>query len=64
MRPLILADIPKNSPAYKEELFGPVFSLFKYDNIEDGINLANDTIYGLGGTVIGKDIENAKKVAE
>ena len=49
--PTVLTSIPKNSPAYREELFGPVASVFVVDGIDEAIRLANDTAYGLGASV-------------
>lgn len=46
--PTILKDIPKDSPAYWDELFGPVASLFKVSNVVEAIRIANDTDFGLG----------------
>ncbi len=48
--PTVLTDVPKNSPAYCEELFGPVASLFRVSNIDDAIRIANDTRFGLGAS--------------
>jgi succinate-semialdehyde dehydrogenase/glutarate-semialdehyde dehydrogenase len=48
--PTVLTDIPKNSPAYREELFGPVASLFRARNLEDAIRIANDSRFGLGAS--------------
>jgi succinate-semialdehyde dehydrogenase/glutarate-semialdehyde dehydrogenase len=48
--PTVLTDIPVDSPAYREELFGPVASVFVVGGIDEAIRLANDTIYGLGAS--------------
>ena len=49
--PSVLTDIPLDSPANREELFGPVASVFVVGGIDEAIRLANDTIYGLGASV-------------
>jgi succinate-semialdehyde dehydrogenase/glutarate-semialdehyde dehydrogenase len=49
--PTVLTDIPDGSPAYCEELFGPVATLFRADGIDDAIRIANDTAFGLGASV-------------
>lgn len=46
--PTVLADIPKETPAYGDEIFGPVASLFRVKSIEEAIDLANSTTFGLG----------------
>ena len=48
--PTVLADIPVGSPAYCEELFGPVAAIFRTEGIEDAIRLANDSDFGLGAS--------------
>ena len=48
--PTVLTDIPKNSPAYSEELFGPVASIFRVKDIDQAIQIANDSRFGLGAS--------------
>jgi len=45
--PTVLTDIPEDSPAYHEELFGPVGCVFRVKNIDEAIRIANDTRFGL-----------------
>lgn len=60
IKPIILENIPLESRAYKEELFGPVFSLFKFHDDKDAVDLANDSLYGLSGSIFSRNIEKAK----
>src|SRR6202045_4466056 len=48
--PTVLSNIPKNSPAYREELFGPVASIFRVKNADEAIRVANDSRFGLGAS--------------
>ncbi|HEV7512716.1 MAG TPA: NAD-dependent succinate-semialdehyde dehydrogenase [Candidatus Acidoferrum sp.] len=48
--PTVLTNVPKNSPAGSEELFGPVASLFRVKNAQDAVRVANDHRYGLGAS--------------
>ncbi|MBM7541076.1 aldehyde dehydrogenase (NAD+) [Amphibacillus cookii] len=48
----------------QEEIFGPVMTVFTYDNLDEAIELANTTIYGLAGYVVGKDPDTLTKVAK
>lgn len=48
--PTVLTNIPKDSPAYHEELFGPVACVFRVKDISEAIQIANDTRFGLGAS--------------
>lgn len=48
--PTVLTNIPKGSPAYCEEFFGPVASIFRVKNIDEAIAIANDSRFGLGAS--------------
>ena len=48
--PTVLVDVPKESPAYREEVFGPVASVFRVRDTADAIELANDSTFGLGAS--------------
>lgn len=48
--PTVLTDVPKDSPAYREEFFGPVASIFRVKNIDEAVAIANDSRFGLGAS--------------
>jgi succinate-semialdehyde dehydrogenase/glutarate-semialdehyde dehydrogenase len=53
--PTVLADIPTDSPAYRDELFGPVASVFRARDLDDAIRIANDTTFGLAAAAWTRD---------
>jgi succinate-semialdehyde dehydrogenase/glutarate-semialdehyde dehydrogenase len=59
--PTVLVNIPKNSPAYQEELFGPVASVFRARDIDDAIRIANDSRFGLGASAWSNDLAEQEK---
>jgi succinate-semialdehyde dehydrogenase / glutarate-semialdehyde dehydrogenase len=60
-QPTVLANIPKDSPAYAEELFGPVASIFRVKNMDEAIHLANDTRFGLGASAWTNDAKEQER---
>lgn len=64
IEPTIMTDIPKGSPADREELFGPVAIIHIAKDEEDAIRIANDSDFGLGGSVHTNDLERGRRVAE
>jgi succinate-semialdehyde dehydrogenase/glutarate-semialdehyde dehydrogenase len=63
MEPTILTDIKPDNPAFRDEFFGPVALFFRVKNEKEAIALANDSDFGLGGSVWCKDTERGKRVA-
>lgn len=61
-KPTIITGITKEMSAYAEEIFGPVSSVFKFSTIEEAIELANDTDFGLGASIWTQDINLAKSL--
>jgi len=60
----VLSNVTKGMPAYDEELFGPVAAIIKAKDESDAINIANDTIFGLGAAVFTGDIGRGEKIAK
>ena len=63
MQPTILTDIEKSNPAYMQEFFGPVALFFRVADEDAAVALANDSPFGLGGSVFTQDIERGKRLA-
>jgi aldehyde dehydrogenase (NAD+) len=63
VRPTVLSDVTNDMSIAREEIFGPVMTLIGYDDEDDAIRIANDTVYGLSGLVSSSDTDRARKVA-
>ena len=63
VEPTIFADLDNSATISREEIFGPVLAIMPYADEADAIAIANDTPYGLGGTVWSPDISRAVEVA-
>lgn len=61
--PTILADVESDSPVVTGEQFGPVLPVLPYDRLDDAVEAANGTSFGLGGSVWGTDLDRAEAVA-
>ncbi|UOQ95010.1 aldehyde dehydrogenase family protein [Halobacillus shinanisalinarum] len=62
-KPTVFTDVKNDMVIAQEEIFGPVMSIITYETVEEAIEIANDTVYGLAGYVVGKDPELLRKVA-
>ena len=63
LEPTILTNVTSDNPAYKQEFFGPVALIFPAKDEDEAIAIANDSPFGLGGSVYTSDIERGKRVA-
>lgn len=61
--PTVLAGVTKDNPAYYQEFFGPVAQIFVVDSDVEVLALANDSLFGLGGTIFSTDIARARIIA-
>ncbi|NND71074.1 MAG: NAD-dependent succinate-semialdehyde dehydrogenase [Rhodothermales bacterium] len=62
-QPTVLTNVQADTPAYNEELFGPVASIIVAEDEDDAIRIANDTRFGLGSAVFTEDIERGRRIA-
>ncbi len=63
MQPTILTDVSHGNPAFRGEFFGPVAMFFRVKDEDEAVALANDSDFGLGGSVFTNDVERGKRVA-
>lgn len=63
VKPTVFTNVRNNMTIAQEEIFGPVMSVLTYDTLDEAVEIANDTIYGLAGYVLGNNEEKLKKVA-
>jgi betaine-aldehyde dehydrogenase len=63
VRPTVFANVDNKMTIAQEEIFGPVLSIIPYEDEDDAVRIANDTVYGLAGGVWSGDPERAKRVA-
>ena len=60
--PTVLSNVKKGMPAYDQEVFGPVAAIITFNEVAEAIKIANDTLYGLGATILSRDTLAAKKL--
>jgi aldehyde dehydrogenase (NAD+) len=63
VRPTVLADVTADMRIAREEVFGPVLVVLAYDDLDEAVRLANDTVYGLAAYVSGRDVDVARRLA-
>ena len=61
--PTVLADVKPGMPAYEEELFGPVASIFAARDESEAVRIANDSVFGLGAAVFTEDVARGERIA-
>ncbi|MFU0788880.1 aldehyde dehydrogenase family protein [Virgibacillus proomii] len=63
VKPTVFTDVSNDMVIAQEEIFGPVLSIIAYNDLEEALNIANDTVYGLAGYVVGKNKDTLSYVA-
>jgi aldehyde dehydrogenase (NAD+) len=63
VEPTVFADVQDNMTIAKEEIFGPVLSILKFKTVDEVIQRANNSAYGLGAGLVTKSVDNAIKIS-
>jgi len=63
LQPTILTDLKPGMKAYDEEIFGPVVCIWKVNNVEEALQIANDTPFGLGSSIYSENVAYAQQLA-
>ncbi|MGV1089342.1 MAG: aldehyde dehydrogenase family protein, partial [Mycobacterium sp.] len=63
VRPTVFADVRNDMTIAREEIFGPVLCILGYDDLDQAVQIGNDTEYGLAGYVSGADLDQARTLA-
>ncbi|MBM3486230.1 MAG: aldehyde dehydrogenase family protein [Alphaproteobacteria bacterium] len=64
IKPAIFTDVTNRMRIAQEEIFGPVLAVLKYGSEDEAVDIANDSIFGLGGGVWSQDVDRAKRIAQ
>jgi betaine-aldehyde dehydrogenase len=64
IEPTVFANVDNKMTIAQEEIFGPVVAVIPYDDVEDAVRIANDSIYGLSGSVWSADSDRATEIAK
>ncbi len=61
IRPTVFVDVKPTMPLFRDEIFGPVLAVCEFDSLEEALDLANNSVYGLSSAIFTKDLSAARK---